>query len=186
MGASAAPRRMATNSSTGSHITSFLLPVQLRGGLQGVSAKDMLSRVVIAYEPVWAIGTGLSATPAIAQCIHAYIRSQLAELYGPEIAAAVRIQYGGSVTPETVDELMACPDIDGCLVGGASLAADKFARIFSFQPPAPGGPRKLYASEVVPSGCTLGESVVWSERLQVLQTPGRGVAVSTFKASSAF
>ena len=147
--------------------TSCPCDIQLKGGLTGISTKDMLERVVIAYEPVWAIGTGLSATPAIAQSIHAYIRSVLQEMYGTDVAAAVRIQYGGSVTPETVDELMACPDIDGCLVGGASLAADKFARIFSFQPPSPGGPRKLYATEVVPSGCTLGESVVWSERLQV-------------------
>ena len=97
----------------------------------------MLEKVVIAYEPVWAIGTGLSATPAIAQSVHAYIRSVLQEMYGPEVAAAVRIQYGGSVTPETVDELMSCPDIDGCLVGGASLAADKFARIFGFQQSTP-------------------------------------------------
>ena len=127
-----------------------------------------MSRVVIAYEPVWAIGTGLSATPAIAQCIHAFIRSVVEDMYGPEVAAAIRIQYGGSVTPESIDELMTCPDIDGCLVGGASLAADKFARIFSFQPPLAGSPRKLYAYEVVSSGCTLGESVVWSDRLQRL------------------
>ena len=138
---------------------------QLAGGLKDVSPKDM-SKVVIAYEPVWAIGTGLTATPAIAQSIHAFIRGSLAEMYSQEVADAVRIQYGGSVTPETVDELMTCPDIDGCLIGGASLAADKFSRIFAFK--AHAGPRKLYATEVVASGCTLGESTVWSSRLQRL------------------
>ncbi|CAM9841315.1 unnamed protein product, partial [Choristocarpus tenellus] len=82
---------------------------------------------------VWAIGTGLTATPEIAQSVHAYIRSCLAEKYGAGVADGVRIQYGGSVTPETVDELMACPDIDGALVGGASLVAEKFARIVGFK-----------------------------------------------------
>lgn len=100
------------------------LMLQLRGGLKGISPKDMLEKVVIAYEPVWAIGTGLSATPAIAQCIHAYIRSVLQDMYGPEVAAAVRIQYGGSVTPETVDELMACPDIDGASAPSMTLQID--------------------------------------------------------------
>lgn len=73
---------------------------------------------------------------------------------------------GGSVTPETVDELMMCPDIDGCLIGGASLAADKFARIVSFRPLS--GPRRLYASEVIRCGCVLGESPVWSAAAQRL------------------
>lgn len=97
---------------------------QLRGGLAGVSPADM-SRVVIAYEPVWAIGTGLTATPAIAQGVHHFIRCDLAEMYGAEVAQAVRIQYGGSVTPETVDELMACPDIDGCLVSTGFYQIDR-------------------------------------------------------------
>ncbi|GAX85564.1 hypothetical protein CEUSTIGMA_g12979.t1 [Chlamydomonas eustigma] len=141
---------------------------QLREGLVGVSAEDLQEKLVIAYEPVWAIGTGLTATPAIAQSVHSYIRSVIKEMYSPEVANAVRIQYGGSVTPESVDELMTCPDIDGCLVGGASLVAEKFSRIFSYQAPPPGSPEKLYASEVVPCGCTLGESVVWSEAMQSL------------------
>ncbi len=99
-----------------SGLARLVCSTQLRGGLEGVAAADVASRVVIAYEPVWAIGTGLTATPAIAQSVHAYIRSVIAELYGAEVASKVRIQYGGSVTPESVDELMACPDIDGCLV----------------------------------------------------------------------
>jgi len=84
------------------------------------SAPDW-SRIVIAYEPVWAIGTGLVATPEIAQDAHAYTRGFVAEKCGPEVAAALRIQYGGSVNDKNCVELMACPDIDGFLVGGASL-----------------------------------------------------------------
>ncbi|KAG5191944.1 Triosephosphate isomerase [Tribonema minus] len=106
--------------------------VQLGKNLAGVTAEQMKD-VVIAYEPVWAIGTGLVATPEVAQSVHAYIRSWLAGKYGQAVADDVRIQYGGSVTPESVDDLMACPDIDGALVGGASLVADKFARICRFQ-----------------------------------------------------
>lgn len=108
--------------------------VQMGKGLSGVSAEQM-ENVVIAYEPVWAIGTGLTATPADAQGIHKYVRSLLKEKYGDTVADGVRIQYGGSVTPETVDELMACPDIDGALVGGASLVAEKFGRIVGFKSP---------------------------------------------------
>jgi triosephosphate isomerase len=106
--------------------------VQLGKNLADVTAEQM-SNVVIAYEPVWAIGTGLTATPEIAQGVHSYIRSWLAGKYGNDVANSVRIQYGGSVTPESVDDLMACPDIDGALVGGASLIADKFARICRFE-----------------------------------------------------
>uniref|UniRef100_A0A7S2XYZ2 Triosephosphate isomerase n=1 Tax=Fibrocapsa japonica TaxID=94617 RepID=A0A7S2XYZ2_9STRA len=106
--------------------------IQLAKDLAGVSAEEM-KLVTIAYEPVWAIGTGLTATPEIAQNVHAYIRSWVAGKYGQEVADEVRIQYGGSVTPETVDELMACPDIDGALVGGASLDAAKFSRIVNFE-----------------------------------------------------
>mmetsp|Transcript_21368 Transcript_21368/g.27622 ORF Transcript_21368/g.27622 Transcript_21368/m.27622 type:complete len:288 (+) Transcript_21368:79-942(+) len=105
--------------------------LQLAKDLRGVSAEEM-KKIVIAYEPVWAIGTGLTATPEIAQNVHAFIRSWIAGKYGQEVADEVRIQYGGSVTPETVDELMSCPDIDGCLVGGASLDASKFGRIMNF------------------------------------------------------
>ncbi|CAM9221338.1 unnamed protein product [Pylaiella littoralis] len=108
--------------------------VQMGKGLAGVSAEQMDS-LVIAYEPVWAIGTGLTATPADAQGVHKYVRSLLADKYGATVADSVRIQYGGSVTPETVDELMACPDIDGALVGGASLVGEKFARIVGFESP---------------------------------------------------
>ncbi|HEU5089585.1 MAG TPA: triose-phosphate isomerase, partial [Roseiflexaceae bacterium] len=105
---------------------------QLRAGLAGVDTAA-LQQVVIAYEPVWAIGTGDTATPADAQAMHAAIRRTLAELYGADAAARVRIQYGGSVKPDNVDELMACEDIDGALVGGASLKADSFLRIVQFQ-----------------------------------------------------
>ena len=105
---------------------------QLQAGLAGVDTAA-LQQVVIAYEPVWAIGTGDTATPADAQAMHAAIRRTLAELYDADAAAGVRIQYGGSVKPDNVDELMACEDIDGALVGGASLKADSFLRIVQFQ-----------------------------------------------------
>jgi triosephosphate isomerase (TIM) len=81
---------------------------------------------------VWAIGTGKVATPEIAQKVHAQCRAIIAEMYGQDVADSVRILYGGSVTPESVDALMAQPDIDGALVGGASLDATKFARIINF------------------------------------------------------
>eukprot|EP00539_Tryblionella_compressa_P014150 CAMPEP_0178818312 /NCGR_PEP_ID=MMETSP0746-20121128/2363_1 /TAXON_ID=913974 /ORGANISM="Nitzschia punctata, Strain CCMP561" /LENGTH=291 /DNA_ID=CAMNT_0020479485 /DNA_START=109 /DNA_END=984 /DNA_ORIENTATION=- len=106
--------------------------VQLKKGLAGVSKEDM-SRIAIAYEPVWAIGTGKVATPEIAQAVHAQCRSILAQMYDQETADNTRILYGGSVTPESVDELMAQPDIDGALVGGASLDSSKFSRIINFQ-----------------------------------------------------
>ncbi|HWQ16197.1 MAG TPA: triose-phosphate isomerase [Roseiflexaceae bacterium] len=105
---------------------------QLRAALAGVSAAE-LPAVVVAYEPVWAIGTGDTATPADAQAMHASIRSALAGLYGAQAADGVRIQYGGSVKPDNVDELMAQPDIDGALVGGASLKAESFLRIVHFR-----------------------------------------------------
>mmetsp|Transcript_45809 Transcript_45809/g.148951 ORF Transcript_45809/g.148951 Transcript_45809/m.148951 type:complete len:95 (-) Transcript_45809:202-486(-) len=88
--------------------------------------------IVIAYEPVWAIGTGLTATPEVAQETHAYIRSWFVENYSQEVADAVVIQYGGSVNDNNVDDLMACADIDGALVGGASLKADSFGRIVNY------------------------------------------------------
>lgn len=106
--------------------------VQLKKGLAGISKED-LSRVVIAYEPVWAIGTGKVATPEVAQSVHAQCRAIIAEMYDQEAADDMRILYGGSVTPESVDELMAQPDIDGALVGGASLDSTKFGRIINFQ-----------------------------------------------------
>jgi triosephosphate isomerase len=101
---------------------------QLRTGLLGVSASQMGS-VVIAYEPVWAIGTGKTATPEDAQSVHASIRSTLDEMYDSNVAQQTRIQYGGSVKPENAADLFTCDDIDGALVGGASLSADSFIAI---------------------------------------------------------
>ena len=106
--------------------------LQLSKDLAGLTG-EQVANTVIAYEPVWAIGTGLSATPEIAQSVHGAIRAWLTRTYGKDVAEKVIIQYGGSVKPETVDELMACPDIDGALVGGASLDAASFARICKFQ-----------------------------------------------------
>ena len=100
-------------------------------GLKGISAAD-LSRVTIAYEPVWAIGTGKTATPEDADAIHAYIRGVIGELYGMAAAESVIIQYGGSVKPENAAALMAKENIDGALVGGASLKADTFVPIAKF------------------------------------------------------
>ena len=105
---------------------------QVRAGLSNVTAEQMKD-VVVAYEPVWAIGTGDTATPQDAQDMHAAIRATLAELYSNDIAQATRIQYGGSVKPDNVDELMSQTDIDGALVGGAALKADSFLRIVKFQ-----------------------------------------------------
>ena len=101
---------------------------QLQRGLEGV-ADDHITRVAIAYEPVWAIGTGRTATPEQAEAIHGAIRGAILERYGRERADAVRILYGGSVNDENVDSLCSKPDIDGALVGGASLKADSFARL---------------------------------------------------------
>ncbi len=104
---------------------------QVLHGLQEISLTDP-ERLVIAYEPVWAIGTGVTATKEQAQEAHRYIRDLLAGLWGSETAEKIRIQYGGSVKPDNVTELMAQDDIDGALVGGASLEADSFARIINF------------------------------------------------------
>jgi len=105
---------------------------QLTGSLSGLKA-DAIADLVIAYEPVWAIGTGETATPADAQQMCSHIRSCIGATFGAEAAAAVRIQYGGSVKPGNTPELMAQPDIDGALVGGASLDADDFARIVKYR-----------------------------------------------------
>ncbi len=105
-----------------------VLDKQVRGSLAGLSA-DQLEETVIAYEPVWAIGTGRTATPQQAQDAHAFIRSKLAEISDAATAAKVRIQYGGSVKPANTAELMSQPDIDGALVGGASLDPRGFAEI---------------------------------------------------------
>jgi triosephosphate isomerase (TIM) len=108
--------------------TESRLRMQLDGALGGLSASQVL-QLTIAYEPVWAIGTGRSATPEMAQATHAFIREALTERYGEECAAALRILYGGSVKPDNAGSLLAQPDIDGALVGGASLAAQAFAAI---------------------------------------------------------
>lgn len=112
--------------------TTTIIARQVQGALQGQTPTEVAS-LVIAYEPVWAIGTGRTATPAQAQEIHTAIRALLAALTNQSTAAEVRILYGGSVKPENVDGIMAQADIDGALVGGASLQADAFARIVRFQ-----------------------------------------------------
>ncbi|MBV8813671.1 MAG: triose-phosphate isomerase [Verrucomicrobia bacterium] len=101
---------------------------QVEGGLKGIAA-DHMSEIVLAYEPVWAIGTGRTATPEQAEEAHAFIRSVLAELFDQSSADRIRIQYGGSVKPENTEDLMRKPDIDGALVGGASLDPRSFAQI---------------------------------------------------------
>lgn len=101
---------------------------QLRAALHGLESQQAAG-LVIAYEPVWAIGTGLTATPAQAQEVHAAIRALLGDLFDADFAAATRVLYGGSVKPANAAELMAQPDLDGALVGGASLDADSFAGI---------------------------------------------------------
>jgi len=105
--------------------------MQLSKDLVGVT-KEQMKDVVIAYEPVWAIGTGLVCGADEANDTHGFLRTVLANLYDDEVAQATRIQYGGSVTPDSVDGLMSMPEIDGCLVGGASLDADKFGRIINY------------------------------------------------------
>ncbi len=105
--------------------TEAVLARQVREGLSGV---ELSPRVTIAYEPVWAIGTGETATPEVAQEACAFIREELRKLCG-DVADAIRIQYGGSVNAENAADLLAQPDIDGALVGGASLKADQFAKI---------------------------------------------------------
>ena len=101
---------------------------QLSAGIAGLSPRDTAS-IVIAYEPVWAIGTGRTATPEQGQEAHAYLRTELGRLVGADVAAGVRILYGGSVKPDNVATLLAQPDIDGALVGGASLKVDDFAAL---------------------------------------------------------
>ena len=108
--------------------TETVLEQQLRTGLAGIDA-DALGRMVIAYEPVWAIGTGRNATPQQAQDAHSFIRNLLGRLYSPDFAATIRIQYGGSVKADNAAELMAQPDVDGALVGGASLKVEQFVPI---------------------------------------------------------
>jgi triosephosphate isomerase len=105
-----------------------VLTAQLRGSLAGLGAKE-LQETVVAYEPVWAIGTGKTATAEQAQEAHAFIRNVLAQISDQATADKIRIQYGGSVKPDNARTLMSQPDIDGALVGGASLDARSFAQI---------------------------------------------------------
>ncbi len=106
-------------------VTMKVIETQVKGALEGVCDKGIKS-VVIAYEPVWAIGTGKTATPAMAEEVHAFIRKTLADKYGEEIAEGVQILYGGSMKPENAPELLAQKDIDGGLIGGAALKAESF------------------------------------------------------------
>jgi triosephosphate isomerase (TIM) len=105
---------------------------QLVSGLDGLTLADM-GRIIIAYEPVWAIGTGKTATPEQAQDMHAKVRETVVALHGAEVAQNVRILYGGSVKPDNIATLMSQPDVDGALVGGASLDAESFARIVNYK-----------------------------------------------------
>jgi triosephosphate isomerase (TIM) len=159
-----------------SQLLQSVCDLQVRKGLRDVSGNDVMERMSIASEPVWAIGTGKVATPEQAQEAHRVIRQTLVEMYGYSIASQVRIQYGGSVKPDNVGELMAMPDVDGALVGGASLTADSFTRIVdgaarsnaNAVPTAALRPKELTAKEVVPTKNALGESAVWSTRDQAL------------------
>lgn len=109
-----------------------VVETQLRGGLTGLTASEV-ARTLTAYEPVWAIGTGRTATPETAEEMHAFIRRIVADMVGAETAEGLRILYGGSVKPDNIAQLMAQPDIDGGLVGGASLEAESFAKIVRYQ-----------------------------------------------------
>ncbi len=109
-------------------VTFKVIEAQVREGLEGLTAEE-LKNLVIAYEPVWAIGTGKTATPEQAREVHSFIRKLIGELYSTEFAEKLIVQYGGSVKPENAAELMSQPDIDGALVGGACLKADSFIKI---------------------------------------------------------
>lgn len=112
--------------------TSAVVSRQIKAVLPGLSV-DEVKKTVIAYEPVWAIGTGKTATPQQAQEVHALVRGMIAESFDDATANEVTIQYGGSVKPDNVDELMSAPDIDGALVGGSSLKAESFQRLIDFK-----------------------------------------------------
>jgi triosephosphate isomerase (TIM) len=161
-----------------SQLLSSVVDVQIKKGLKDVSVQDVLDqRLVIAYEPVWAIGTGKVATQQEAQAAHVAVRRSMADIYGHGVADTVRIQYGGSVKPDNVESLLGMPDVDGALVGGASLTADSFTRIVdgaasatanSFSMPCRRLPHEFTAREAVPTKNVLGESAVWSTRDQAL------------------
>ena len=105
---------------------------QVEDGLKNLSDKEM-KNIVIAYEPIWAIGTGKTATPGQAEEVHRFIRGKIEKLYSREVSEEIRIQYGGSVTPENIKGLMEQANIDGALVGGASLKAESFSKIVRFK-----------------------------------------------------
>jgi len=109
-------------------LTEKVIGRQLTAGLKGVPSRD-LSRLTVAYEPVWAIGTGINATPAQASAAHAYLRGVFGGLYQDALAERLRIQYGGSVKPQNAAEILSAADVDGCLVGGASIQAESFLGI---------------------------------------------------------
>lgn len=111
-----------------SDVTEQVVRKQVTGGLEGLSA-DEAQTLVLAYEPVWAIGTGLTATPEQAEAVHACIREVLTQLYNASVSEAIRIQYGGSMKPDNAAELLGQPNIDGGLIGGAALDAESFAAI---------------------------------------------------------
>ncbi|MCC6405631.1 MAG: triose-phosphate isomerase [Planctomycetes bacterium] len=113
-------------------VTEHVVSRQLTKGLEGVDEPD-LARVTIAYEPVWAIGTGRTASPEQAGEVHTYLRGVLAGLYTDATAATVRIQYGGSVKPDNISSLMAAPNVDGALVGGAALKLESFLPIVEYK-----------------------------------------------------
>jgi len=115
-----------------SEATFSVLDKQVKRGIEGFSSDD-LETLVIAYEPVWAIGTGKTATSSQAQDVHRFLRSTIEEIFGNILAKSIRILYGGSVKSGNIKELMAMPDIDGVLVGGASLNAETFSKIVHFK-----------------------------------------------------
>lgn len=114
-----------------SGVTEAFISGQIKAGLAGLSADDV-KKTVVAYEPIWAIGTGKTATKEEAQATIAMIRKTIADMVGSEAAEAVRIQYGGSMNPKNVAELMAMPDIDGGLIGGAALKAEDFSKVVNY------------------------------------------------------
>ncbi|MFH1368702.1 MAG: triose-phosphate isomerase [Elusimicrobiota bacterium] len=113
------------------NVTMQVIDKQVKNGISGLSP-DQAKVLVIAYEPVWAIGTGKTATPQQAEEVHAYIRKIYGQMYGAETAGEIRILYGGSMKPDNVSELMKQPNIDGGLVGGASLEVDSFTKIVKY------------------------------------------------------
>lgn len=121
-----------TENERDSNNTLSVLDKQITNGLQNYN-KDELNKLVIAYEPVWAIGTGKTATSDLVQEVHLFLRSLIGKIFGSDFAELIRILYGGSVKPNNIASLMMMPDIDGALVGGASLDADTFSRIVHYQ-----------------------------------------------------